>query len=364
MSTICFFSQFTASKVGVNSLTVTWDIEQITRADGTCYALVTGGANGITIGRRGLYGYVLTNADLSLYDYVATAITADTTVDQKEISAVWTLWSISWHDIATSIMTLAGSIGKLFTDNINATINSRSTYAGGDTAGTTTLLSRILGTLDTGTHKPQSGDAFARIGASGSGLTAIWDRLTSSITTPNSIGAWILDKLDVKVSSVSIGSVPTVAQIWNYAWRTLTTNHNQVVVNENTLQCNTCNTFYQPIEDLGSFTNYVALYFTVKQSKKDGDAQAIFQVMKRADSVGDGLLRAFGQAATLSNGSITISDSSLGNIIVEISDTLMTQLQVGTYYADVKIIRSAGVKSEILRNLVLNAVDTPTKAIS
>jgi len=40
-----------------------------------------------------------------------------------------------------------------------------STYDGSDTPGTTTLLSRIVGTLAAGTHQPQSGDAFARLGA-------------------------------------------------------------------------------------------------------------------------------------------------------------------------------------------------------
>ena len=115
MSTICFYAQFTASKIGVNSLTVTWDIERITRS-----ALVTGGANGITIGRRGLYGYVLTSADLILYDYVATAITATSTVDAMEVTALWTLWSLSWHDIATSIMSIAGSLGKMLVDSVDS----------------------------------------------------------------------------------------------------------------------------------------------------------------------------------------------------------------------------------------------------
>jgi hypothetical protein len=40
-----------------------------------------------------------------------------------------------------------------------------STYAGGDTAGTTTLLTRIVGTLLAGNHTAQSGDAYARLGA-------------------------------------------------------------------------------------------------------------------------------------------------------------------------------------------------------
>ena len=118
MADIIFLAQFTASKVGVNSLTVTWDIERLTLSDGTRNALVTGGATDVTIGRRGLYGYRLTGADLSLYQYVATAITATTTVDAQEIAA----------------------IGMVVPD---ALVSSRSTYAGADTAGTTEILTRI-----------------------------------------------------------------------------------------------------------------------------------------------------------------------------------------------------------------------------
>jgi hypothetical protein len=55
-------------------------------------------------------------------------------------------------------------------DNLDAAVSTRSTYAGGDTAGTTTLLSRITGAI-----APQTGDAFARLGAAGAGLTALGD---------------------------------------------------------------------------------------------------------------------------------------------------------------------------------------------
>jgi hypothetical protein len=132
MSIICAYAQFTASKIGVDGLVVTWDIEQITRSSGARSALVTGGANSIAIGRRGLYGYVLAGADLTLYDYVFTAITATTTVDAREVPALWTLWSLSWHDILTAALSLANTVGKLLVDNINATIGSRSSHSPGD----------------------------------------------------------------------------------------------------------------------------------------------------------------------------------------------------------------------------------------
>lgn len=56
----------------------------------------------------------------------------------------------------------AASLGL---SNLDAAVSTRSTYAGSDTSGVTTLLARIIGTLATGTHNPQTGDAFARLGA-------------------------------------------------------------------------------------------------------------------------------------------------------------------------------------------------------
>jgi len=90
----------------------------------------------------------LTNAPTS-GDFTATmktslnAATPSVTVSDKTgfslssagIQAIW--------DALTSALTTVGSIGKLLVDNINATISSRSTYAGTDTPGTTTLLDRL-----------------------------------------------------------------------------------------------------------------------------------------------------------------------------------------------------------------------------
>lgn len=50
-----------------------------------------------------------------------------------------------WDALLTGITT-AGSIGKLIKDNLDAAVSSRSTYGGGDTSGTTTLLSRLTST--------------------------------------------------------------------------------------------------------------------------------------------------------------------------------------------------------------------------
>lgn len=62
------------------------------------------------------------------------------------------------------------ALGDTRIANLDAAVSTRSTYAGADTSGTTTLLTRIPGTVTA-----QTGDAYARIGAAGAGLTALGD---------------------------------------------------------------------------------------------------------------------------------------------------------------------------------------------
>ncbi len=120
------------------------------------------------------------------------------------VQAIW--------DALTSALTTASSIGKLLVDNINATISSRSTYAGGDTAGTTTLLSRIVGTLATGTHEPQTGDSFARLGApAGASVSAD----VAAVKTQTA--AIEVDTQDLQTQVGAAGAGLTAVP-WNAAW--------------------------------------------------------------------------------------------------------------------------------------------------
>lgn len=205
MATIIAYVQFTAAKVGVNGLPVTWDVERITRADGTRSALGTAVA-GQAVGRRGLYYYMQTGADLTLYDYVFTAVTPTTSVDLQEVPALWTLWSLSWHDVATSTLNVAGSIGKLLVDNINATISSRSSHSAADiwAVGTRTLTG--FGTLAAdvwavATRTITGNSDKTGYSLSSAGVQAIWDALTTALTTAGSIGKRIADNLDAAVSA-------------------------------------------------------------------------------------------------------------------------------------------------------------------
>lgn len=96
---------------------------------------------------------------------------------------------------------------------IDAAISSRAPESGGNLA---TLLARVLGTIAAGTHSPQSGDAFARLGApSGASIAAdILTRLaTAGYTAPDNAGITAIKaKTDnLPASPAAVGSQMALA---------------------------------------------------------------------------------------------------------------------------------------------------------
>ena len=108
-------AQFTASRVGVDGLTVTWDIDRVTKADGTVSAVVTDGAN-VGTGRRGVYFYSY-DMDLSLYDYIVTAKSTSAIVDMKELTTVWTEYA-SDVTVSASVAVTAANAATLAAGNV------------------------------------------------------------------------------------------------------------------------------------------------------------------------------------------------------------------------------------------------------
>lgn len=116
MSTLLFVGQFVAGKVGATGLAVTVDVDAYDLATGSRFAVVTGGA--ATEGRRGLYHYRLADAEPSLYQYVATFVAADTSVDCQEIAAL----GLVVPDVLVSSRASQGSVDELAALGGSATV--------------------------------------------------------------------------------------------------------------------------------------------------------------------------------------------------------------------------------------------------
>lgn len=85
----------------------------------------------------------------------AAVVAVDTATSIAAIKAKTDLIATNAADSPNAV-TAQGTIAT----NLDAKVSTRSTYAGTDTPGTTTLLTRIPGTI-----QPQTGDAYARLGA-------------------------------------------------------------------------------------------------------------------------------------------------------------------------------------------------------
>lgn len=79
----------------------------------------------------------------------------DTTVSSRSTLTAQQVWEYATRTLS--------SFGTLAADMWAVATRTLTTVA--DSSGVTTLLARIIGTLAAGTHNPQSGDAYARLGA-------------------------------------------------------------------------------------------------------------------------------------------------------------------------------------------------------
>ena len=96
---------------------------------------------------------------------------------------------------------------------------------------------------------------------------------------------------------------------------------------------------------LGSLSGYVALDFTLKGDKNDGDNSALARIRKNASGVDDGLLRLNGRSVSdATKGSIAIDDADSGDITVTLaaSETDDLDVQDDLYY-DVQMITATTV---------------------
>jgi hypothetical protein len=138
---------------------------------------------------------LLDNLDAAITTRLASASYTAPPSAATIAAAVW--------DYLTSAATTVSSLGKLIADNLNATVSSRSTYAGADTSGTTTLLSRL-----TSTRAGNLDNLDAAVSTRGTGDATLANQ-TSNATSVAAIKA----KTDlIPAAPAAVGDIPTATQ--------------------------------------------------------------------------------------------------------------------------------------------------------
>ena len=117
---------------------------------------------------------------------------------------------------ATPIAASVASYGSLISDIALAvwSTGSRTLTAISDSSGITTLLSRIIGTLASGTHNAQSGDSFARLG-SPSGASVSADIAAISVGSGGLDAAGVRAAIGLASANLDtqLDAIPTVGEI-------------------------------------------------------------------------------------------------------------------------------------------------------
>ncbi len=142
--------------------------------------------NALQSGRVDSYIGALASGVIAAASFASGALDAVWSTTARTLSAtgIQGIW-----DALTSALTTSGSVGKRIADDLDATVSSRSTYAGGAVASVTAAVT-------VGTNNDKTGYAL-----SSGGVQAIWDALTSALTTANSIGKRLADDIDATISS-------------------------------------------------------------------------------------------------------------------------------------------------------------------
>jgi hypothetical protein len=287
MSTIVFWAQFTANKVGVTLSGAdipTVDVDRVTFADGAHTALVSAGA-AINIARRGLWVYLLTNADLATYTYVATFVTANASVDQKELPA----------------------LGMVIPDALPSTLATAT-----DLATVDGIVDDIL--LDTGTDgvKLAAGAVTAATIATGA-IDA--DALATDAVAELAAGNWSATTRTLTQSAASVTAAVSGSNISIQRGDVVTIN----------------------LAALGSIADRTKLWFTVKHSRDDLDSASIIQVEETA-----GLLYLNGAATTTSNATMTVTDAATGAVTIVLKGAATAALTPGGCVYDVQQLTASG----------------------
>ncbi|HUV82894.1 MAG TPA: hypothetical protein VMW53_07465 [archaeon] len=166
---------------------------------------------------------------------------------------------------------------------------------------------------------------------------------------------------ELRPAAVTIGDLPTAAEVWASAVRTLTISAvPSFAATAGVLYMSISSTFSASITGLGSLANISKLYFTAKRKVADEDADAIIQI----EETGGLLILNGAVAGTPANGSLTVDDAVAGDITIVLSEEETIKLLKENLFYDIKIIRTIGTTASVLQIGILVVTEDVTDAIT
>ncbi|MCB0251710.1 MAG: hypothetical protein KDI07_24290, partial [Anaerolineae bacterium] len=269
--------------------------------------------------------YILrTGADGDTGETLSDQMDTLSTYDGSDTSGVTTL-------LSRLTATRAG-----YLDNLSAGAVALQSTLSTAASNISTILGRIIGTIASGTHEPQSGDSYARLGApagasiaadiaaisAGSGLTAQQTRDAMKLApSAGAAAAGSIDDLLADILEDTGTTLPGLLAAELSSSSDSTTSGAITRTRGNTWTISAT---------IGAITGYTSLWFTVKHSQDDADSDAILQIKLNSSGSDDDLIYVNGATASDSTlGAITVSDASTGAIIIAVDETVTDDMPAG-----------------------------------
>lgn len=368
-----FLCEFTKSKVATTPANAP-TIDIVDAANPTGALLVSAGSPTVMTNMAGVYVYVYTTATLTGIP-VGLFKTADATVDLQQIPSYPQVVLDANGNVLSSPQTTV-DVGKWLGQTVQAAVNGIPkvdlTYILG------TLLTETAGQIaaafvkffnkatPTGTVNslPDAvagamggvaivGSAMAlTTGERGSTADAVWDEALSGHAGTGSAGKALTD-------------AGAAGDPWAATVRTLTQAAASVAsaVDGANLTIHRGDSFSATLTGLAANTGYSKIWFSVKRSLDDDDADAVIEILLSAPAVPatDGLQRLNGAAATAAQGSITVvSATSLTIALDEAATALLTPASNLVY--DIQYLISGSVSTATQGNAAVTG--DVTRAVS
>ena len=330
-------------------------------------------------------GYVGGTAKLTVdaVKLLGTAIATPATAGLLDVNVKQISTDATAADQAEAFFDGTGYAG---TNNVIPSVTTVTGNVNGSVASVTGAVGSVTGAV---------GSVTAGVTLAASALAAIWDRLTSALTTAGSIGKLIVDYLDAAISSrlaptvaartldvtltgaagvdwgnvenqttvvgltnttVGSGGALTAQQVWEYATRTLTTTAQTITaaIAGTSVTIQRGDTLSLSITGLGAIAAGDELWFTVKGFPiSEDDTKAALQINRTT-----GLIYINGEvAATAANGSITVTDATAGNITIALTAAESAKLPIILGEYDVQRKTAAGAYSTMTQGIARIAHD-------
>jgi hypothetical protein len=177
-------------------------------------------------------------------------------------------------------------------------------------------------------------------------ISRAWDTTPDNTSTYKIIpfGRVLVDWVAADAINASALATDAVAEIasavWAYITRTITLTGAQIaaILAGTAITIHRGDTASIALTALGNIAARTKLWFTVKSSSGDADADSIIQLEETG-----GLLYLNGAVATASAGSLTVTDPVTGAATVGLTAATTAALTVGSYRWDVQMLTATGV---------------------